>query len=54
MSTTIDGSGIDAVLQNAVDDGAVPHVAAIAADADGVFYEGAAGVHLGEGGPVPV
>jgi len=54
MSTTIDGAGIDAVLQNAVDDGAVPHVAAIAADADGVFYEGAAGVHLGEGGPVPV
>jgi methyl acetate hydrolase len=54
MSRTIDGSGIDAVLQKAVDGGAVPHAVAIAADADGVFYEGAAGVHLGEGGPVPV
>jgi methyl acetate hydrolase len=42
------------VLQKAVDDGAVPHAVAIAADADGVLYEGAAGVHLGEGGPVPV
>lgn len=43
MSTTIDGSGIDKVLTDAVAAGAVPHVAAIAADADGVFYEGAAG-----------
>ncbi|VXC10792.1 serine hydrolase domain-containing protein [Nocardioides sp. AX2bis] len=43
MSRTIDGSGIDRVLQSAVDDGAVPHVAAIAADADGVFYEGGVG-----------
>jgi len=43
MSRTIDGSGIDGVLRSAVDAGDVPHVAAIAADADGVFYEGAAG-----------
>jgi methyl acetate hydrolase len=50
MSTRIDGSGIDKVLQGAVDNGAVPHVAAIAADADGVFYEGAAGERITEGG----
>ena len=43
MSRTIDGSGIDAVLSEAVDKGAVPHVAAIAADADGILYEGGAG-----------
>jgi methyl acetate hydrolase len=43
MSRTIDGSGIDKVLAASVEDGAVPHVAAIAADADGVFYEGGAG-----------
>lgn len=46
MTRTIDGSGIDRVLAEAVDDGAVPHVAAIAADADGVFYEGGAGVRI--------
>ncbi len=46
MSRTIDGGGIDRVLQSAVDDGAVPHVAAIAADADGVFYEGGAGARV--------
>lgn len=54
MSRTIDGSGIDKVLQGSVDSGAVPHVAAIAADADGVFYEGAAGVRITESGQVPV
>jgi CubicO group peptidase (beta-lactamase class C family) len=54
VSRTIDGSGIDQVLRGAVDNGAVPHVAAIAADADGVFYEGAAGVRHGEGAPQPV
>ncbi|GAA0970014.1 hypothetical protein ENKNEFLB_03882 [Nocardioides aquaticus] len=43
MTRTIDGSGIDRVLQAAVDGGAVPHVAAIAADADGVFYEAGVG-----------
>lgn len=36
-------SSIDQVLQAAVDSGAVPGVAAIAADRDGVIYEGAAG-----------
>ena len=54
MSRTIDGSGVDHVLREAVDHGAVPHVAAIAADADGVFYEGAAGVRHGDAGPQPV
>ena len=54
MTRNIDGSRIDAVLADAVEQGAVPHVAAIAADADGVFYEGGAGVRVaGEsGGPV--
>ena len=54
MSRTIDGGGIDEVLSGAVESGAVPHVAAIAADADGVFYEGAAGTRLTESGPQPV
>jgi methyl acetate hydrolase len=43
MSRTIDGSRIDAVLAEAVEAGRVPHVAAIAADRDGVLYEGGAG-----------
>jgi methyl acetate hydrolase len=43
MSSAIDPGPIDAVLQAAVEDGAVPGVAAIAADRDGVIYEGAAG-----------
>ncbi|KQT93530.1 serine hydrolase [Marmoricola sp. Leaf446] len=46
MTRTIDGTRIDEVLQAAVARGAVPHVAAIAADADGVFYEGGAGVRV--------
>ncbi|MBC3194704.1 beta-lactamase family protein [Pseudonocardia sp. C8] len=54
MARTIDGSGIDTVLQEAVDNGAVPHVAAIVADADGVVYEGAAGVRHTDSGPQPV
>jgi methyl acetate hydrolase len=36
-------AGIDSVLQNAVDGGVVPNVVAMAADADGPIYEGAAG-----------
>ena len=36
-------SMIDKVLQEAVNAGAVPSVAAIAADRDGVIYEGGAG-----------
>jgi Beta-lactamase class C and other penicillin binding proteins len=46
-------SSIDKVLQDAVESGAVPHVAAIAANRDGVIYEGAAGVRVaGESDPV--
>jgi methyl acetate hydrolase len=43
MSASIDGTAIDKVLQDAVESGGVPHVAAIAADRDGVIYQGAAG-----------
>ena len=46
MSTAIDGHAIDAVLEAAVASGAVPHVAAIAADRDGIVYEGGAGVRV--------
>ena len=55
MSSGIGGSGIDAVLQGAVDAGAVPNVAAIAADREGIVYEGAAGPRVGgRGDPVTV
>ena len=55
MSTSIDGSAIDKVLRDAVDSGGVPHVAAIAADRDGVIYSGAAGPRaVGESDPVTV
>src|SRR5688500_18058499 len=51
MSPTIDGSAIDKVLREAVEAGAVPHVAAIAADRDGIIYEGGAGPRIvGESG----
>ena len=43
---TIDTRRIDAVLEEAVESGKVPHVAAIAADRDGVVYEGGAGVRI--------
>lgn len=46
MSHTIDGTAIDAVLSHAVSSGAVPHIAAIAADRDGIVYEGGAGVRI--------
>ncbi|MGQ0573319.1 MAG: serine hydrolase domain-containing protein [Pseudonocardia sp.] len=39
-------SSIDQVLRNAVDSGAVPHVAAIAANRDGIIYEGGAGTRI--------
>ena len=39
----IDGAALDRVLTGAVASGAVPHVAAVVADRDGVLYEGAAG-----------
>ena len=55
MGSAIDGSAIDTVLQDAVASGAVPHVAAIAADRDGVIYQGAAGPRaVGESDPVTV
>jgi methyl acetate hydrolase len=53
VTSGIDGTGIDKVLQGAVEAGAVPHVAAIAADRDGVIYQGAAGPRaVGESAPV--
>src|ERR1700719_1693685 len=55
MGSAIDGTAIDKVLQDAVESGAVPHVAAIAADRDGVIYQGAAGPRaVGESDPVTV
>ncbi len=44
---------IDSVLQRAVDSGAVPNAVAMAADRDGVIYEGAAGPRVA-GEPEPV
>ena len=55
MSASIDPTAIDKVLRDAVDSGGVPHVAAIAADRDGVIYQGAAGPRaVGESNPVTV
>ena len=55
MGAVIDGAAIDKVLRDAVDSGAVPHVAAIAADRDGVIYQGSAGPRAaGESDPVTV
>jgi CubicO group peptidase (beta-lactamase class C family) len=56
MSTsTAAAASIDEVLEGAVASGAVPNVAAIAADRDGVIYEGAAGPRVaGESDPVSV
>lgn len=46
-------ASIDRVLQDAVANGDVPHVAAIAANRDGIIYEGAAGpVLAGQSGDV--
>ena len=48
-------TSIDGVLERAVDSGGVPNVVAIAADRDGVVYEGAAGPRLaGESDPISV
>jgi methyl acetate hydrolase len=45
--------GVDEVLEGAVERGDVPHVVAMAADEDGVIYEGAAGERApGTGEPV--
>jgi len=46
-------TSIDKVLQDAVDAGAVPNAVAVAADRDGVIYEGAAGPRVA-GGNEPV
>ena len=55
MSASIDGTAIDKVLRDAVDSGGVPHVAAIAADRDGVIYQGSAGPReTGRSDPVTV
>ena len=42
-SSRFDGTAVDEVLSAAVASGAVPHVAAVVADREGVLYEGAAG-----------
>jgi methyl acetate hydrolase len=48
-------TSIDGVLERAVESGAVPNVVAIAADRDGVLYEGAAGPRVaGESDPIGV
>ena len=54
MTHQLDRAAIDAVLSAAVARGAVPHVAAVVADADGVLYEGGFGVRTvgGDEGPV--
>ncbi|QJY49678.1 serine hydrolase domain-containing protein [Pseudonocardia broussonetiae] len=49
MSRTIDSGALDALLDKAVAGGAVPHVAAIAADRDGILYEGGAGPRVAGG-----
>jgi CubicO group peptidase (beta-lactamase class C family) len=55
MSTQLVRTAIDDVLTQAVDSGAVPNVAAIAADRDGIIYEGAAGPRAaGSGDPMTV
>src|SRR6201996_8274757 len=53
--SAVDPAAIDQVLKDAVDSGGVPHVAAIAADRDGVIYQGSAGPRAaGESDPVTV
>lgn len=46
MGRSIERAAIDQVLQDAVTGGAVPQVVAMAADADGVFYEAGFGPRL--------
>lgn len=53
MGRSMDTGALDRVLTAAVERGAVPHIAAVAADRDGVIYEGGAGPRtVGEGGTV--
>jgi methyl acetate hydrolase len=55
MSTSTRSQAIDAVLAEAVAAGAVPNVVAVAADRDGVVYEGAVGPRApGEDGTVNI
>ena len=54
MSDVIEGAGIDRVLRDAVDAGAVPHVAAIVADRDSVIYEGGVGPRISGEADEPV
>src|ERR1700760_385670 len=49
MSAVKDAASIDRVLSQAVESGGVPHVVAIAADRDGVIYQGAAGPRAVDG-----
>ncbi|SHK27737.1 CubicO group peptidase, beta-lactamase class C family [Pseudonocardia thermophila] len=44
--SSVQSAAVDKVLQDAVAAGVVPNVVAIAADRDGVIYEGAAGVRV--------
>jgi methyl acetate hydrolase len=53
MSRPVERASIDQVLKDAVHAGVVPHVAAIAADADGVLYEASFGPRVaGQDGEV--
>ncbi len=54
MSRSFNGEGVDAVLSTAVERGALPHVAAIVADADGVLYEGGVGNRVAGASEDPV
>lgn len=46
VSARVDATATARVLPSAVDAGAVPHVAAIVADGDGLLYEGGAGPRI--------
>lgn len=46
MGSAVNGAEVDAVLRAAVRAGAVPHVAGIVADRDGILYEGGAGTRI--------
>jgi methyl acetate hydrolase len=55
MTTSTRSQAIDTVLADAVVSGALPHVVAVAADRDGIVYEGAAGPRApGEDGSVDI
>jgi CubicO group peptidase (beta-lactamase class C family) len=55
MTTSTSSQTMDTVLSDAVTSGAVPHVVAVAADRDGIVYEGASGPRApGEDGSVDI